>query len=109
MRFQETVKRKRNMELKSGRIISAKIFFFDILYLNEESVMDKSHEARRALLEKLFKNYPNDTIQVIEERRCATTEELTDYFNEQITHGLEGLVVKRPDAVYQPVSVTLIG
>ena len=41
-------------------------------------------------------------MQVIEERATSTTAELTNYFNEQIEKGLEGLVVKRPDAVYQP-------
>ncbi len=103
MRFQETVKRKRKHGIEEmAESLPLRLFLFDILYLNGESVMGKTHEERRALLEKLFKNYPNDTIQVIEERRCATTAELTDYFNEQITHGLEGLVVKRPDAVYQP-------
>jgi len=70
--------------------------------LNGKSVMALPHEERRALLEKLFKKYPSAAIQVIEERKCANVAQLTDYFNEQITQGLEGLVVKRPDGPYQP-------
>ena len=102
-RFQETVKRKRKHGIEEvAESLPLRLFLFDILYLNGESVMGKTHEERRALLDTLFKDYPNDTIQVIEERSCATTPQLTDYFNEQITHGLEGLVVKRPNAIYQP-------
>lgn len=101
--FQETVKRKRKHGIEEmAESMPLRLFLFDILYLNGKSVLHKTHEERRALLEGLFKNYPNDTIQVIEERRCNTVTELTNYFNEQITHGLEGLVVKRSDAIYQP-------
>ena len=103
MKFQETVKRKRKHDIEEvAESLPLRLFLFDILYLNGESVLSKSHEERRALLEGLFKNYPSEKVQVIEERRCNTVAELTDYFNEQITRGLEGLVVKRPDAPYQP-------
>ncbi len=101
--FQETVKRKRKHDIEAvAESLPLRLFLFDILYLNGESVLSHTHAERRALLEQLFAGYPSATVQVIEERYCATTEELTDYFNEQITHGLEGLVVKRPDAPYQP-------
>ena len=101
--FQETVKRKRKHDIEEvAESLPLRLFLFDILFLNGHSVMPKSHEERRALLESLFKNYPTETIQVIEERACENVAQLTDYFNEQITRGLEGLVVKRPDAPYQP-------
>ena len=101
--FQETVKRKRKHDIAQvAESLPLRLFLFDILFLNGKSVMNESHEERRKLLEGLFKGYPSDTIQVIEERTCATVQELADYFNEQITRGLEGLVVKRPDAIYQP-------
>lgn len=103
MKFQETVKRKRKHDIESvAESLPLRLFLFDILYLNGESVLSKPHEERRALLESLFKNYPSEKVQVIEEKRCNTVAELTDYFNVQITQGLEGLVVKRPDAPYQP-------
>ncbi len=103
MPFQETVKRKRKHDIEEvAESLPLRLFLFDILYLNGESVMSHTHEERRLLLKNLFERYPTTTIQVIEERRCDTVEQLTDYFNEQITHGLEGLVVKRPDAPYQP-------
>ncbi len=50
-----------------------------------------------ALLLKTF-DVTNPLIHVIEEKRVKTAKELEDYFNENIASGLEGLVVKRPDA-----------
>ena len=101
--FQETVKRRRKHGIEEvAESLPLRLFLFDILYLNGEPVLDEGHEQRRALLLNLFGKYPNETVQVIGEKRCDTVKELADYFNEQITQGLEGLVVKRPDAPYQP-------
>lgn len=101
--FQETVKRKRKHDIEEiAESLPLRLFLFDILYINGKSVLSQTHEERRSQLEGLFKNYPSDVVQAIEERRCDTVQQLSDYFNEQITHGLEGLVVKRPDAAYQP-------
>ena len=52
-------------------------------------------------LKVLFKNILMRMSKLLK-NECNTVQELTDYFNQQITHGLEGLVVKRPDALYQP-------
>ncbi len=101
--FQETVKRRRKHDIASmAESLPLRLYVFDILYLNGKPVLSDDHEQRRALLENLFGKYPNDTVQVIEEKRTSTVQELTDYFNKNITQGLEGLVVKRPDAPYQP-------
>lgn len=100
--FQETVKRKRKHDIEEvAQSLPLRLYLFDILYLNGRSVMPKGHEERRALLENLFKGY-HGAVHVIEERSVKNVAELTDYFNEQIEKGLEGLVVKRPDAHYQP-------
>ena len=101
--FQETVKRKRKHDIEEvAQELPLQLHLFDLVYLNGEPVLEQGHEDRRALLLKLFNNYPSSIIQVIQEVKCTTVQELTDYFNEQISHGLEGLVVKRPDAPYQP-------
>ncbi len=100
--FQETVKRKRKHDIEEvAQSLPLRLYLFDILYLNGQPVINLGHEERRALLINLFGRYPNETVQVIAEKICHTTKELSDYFNEQITQGLEGLVVKRPDASYQ--------
>lgn len=51
---------------------------------------------------KIFKNFGDETIQIIEEKRIHSARELEDYFTHAIAAGLEGLVVKKPDSIYQP-------
>lgn len=101
-KFQETVKRKRKHGIEQAITdFPLQIFLFDILYLNGTEVMNKPHAQRRALLEKTCAN-AGKLIRVIEEKPVHTAQELQDYFTANIAAGLEGLVVKRPDAMYQP-------
>lgn len=100
--FQETVKRKRKHGIEEvAESLPLRLYLFDMLYLNGQTLIERTHEQRRALLIDLFGSMGGDTVQVIEEKICHTSQELSAYFNEQITHGLEGLVVKRLDAPYQ--------
>jgi DNA ligase-1 len=100
--FQETVKRKRKHGIEEiAESLPLRLYLFDILYLNGQPLIELGHDQRRVLLINLFGNYPYETVQVIQEKLCHTVQELSNYFNEQITQGLEGLVVKRPDAAYQ--------
>jgi DNA ligase-1 len=101
-KFQETVKRKRKHGIEEAiKDFPLQVFIFDIMYLNGKDVMDLTHEERRSLLLKTF-DVTNPLIHVIEEKRVKTAKELEDYFNENIASGLEGLVVKRIDSIYQP-------
>jgi len=102
--FQETVKRKRKHNIEEvAESLPLRLYLFDILFLNNRSLLDLTHTERREQLEKLIQNNSHTrTIQAIEEKYTPTTEALEHYFNEQITRGLEGLVVKRPDSIYQP-------
>lgn len=101
-KFQETVKRKRKHGIEEAvKDFPLQVFIFDIMYLNGKEVMDLSHEQRRKLLLKVF-DVPNPLIHVIEEKFVKTAQELEDYFNANVAAGLEGLVVKRIDTVYQP-------
>ena len=70
------------------------------MYVDGESYLDKTHVQRR---NKLVEIIPKDDAQVylIEERAFDDGEALQEYFIDNLTAGLEGLVVKRPDAVYQ--------
>jgi len=101
--FQETVKRKRKHGIeKAAEEFPLKVFIFDLLYLNGTSLLQDTHEERRAKLLQIFKHYKDDKIQVIEEKEIHTAQELEDYFIANIAAGLEGLVVKRADSVYTP-------
>lgn len=101
--FQETVKRKRKHDIEEVmEELPLRVFIFDLLYLNGKDLLNETHEERRAQLLKLFKKFDDPTIQVIEEKVIHTTKELELYFAANIASGLEGLVVKKPDSIYQP-------
>jgi DNA ligase-1 len=101
--FQETVKRKRKHGIEqAANEYPLKVFLFDVLYLNGHSTLSKTHEERRVLLLDLVKQLKSSSVEVIEEKKVTSAQKLEDYFNETVAVGLEGLVVKRPDAIYQP-------
>lgn len=101
--FQETVKRKRKHGIeKAAADFPLKLFLFDLLYLNGKSLLNEIHEQRRKKLEKIFKNFKSDQIFVTEEFDVKNAQELKKQFANAISSGLEGLVVKRPNAIYQP-------
>lgn len=124
--FQETVKRKRKHgieELVSE--LPLQLNMFDIMYLDGKSLLQEEQKTRRMLLKKIFTEYQKlavhtakpqqlglfapvvddisseQTLQVIEEVPVSTPKELEDYFIQEIAAGLEGVVVKKTDSLYQ--------
>jgi DNA ligase-1 len=104
--FQETVKRRRKHDIsKVAQDFPLKLYLFDILYKDGKPLLNKTHEERRAILLKLLHERTIEQKQVIlpiEETVVHTAKELEEYFNANISSGLEGLVAKRPDAIYKP-------
>ncbi|BDC34375.1 putative DNA ligase [Candidatus Dependentiae bacterium Noda2021] len=101
--FQETVKRKRKHGIeKAMEELPLQVFMFDVLYLNGKSLLPLTHETRRAQLMTLFGSADQKAVKIIEEVHINNAKELEHYFAKNISAGLEGLVVKRPDAIYQP-------
>lgn len=106
--FQETVKRRRKYGIDAAaKQVPLKLYLFDILYLQGKSLLDVSHEKRRAALLGLFKGKEKgegaeEILAPLEEVKIETGKELEEYFVKNISAGLEGLVVKRASAVYQP-------
>lgn len=101
--FQETVKRKRKHDIEEvAQQFPLKLFVFDLLYLNGESMLNKSHETRRKLAAAFLSENHRDTISLIDEKIVTTGTELEDYFLTCLEEGLEGLVVKKMSAHYQP-------
>ncbi len=101
--FQETVKRKRKHGIEKAMTeFPLKLFLFDLLYLNGKSLLDMPHEERYEKLKKIVKDDPDSPLQFIQEKEVKTAKQLEDYFYATIGEGLEGVVVKRMDAIYQP-------
>jgi DNA ligase-1 len=101
--FQETVKRKRKHGIEeAAQENPLKLFMFDLLYLNGKPQLEYTHEQRYQTFKKIMPNDPHNPLQLIKEQYVDTANELESYFLMCISEGLEGIVVKRPDAIYQP-------
>ena len=101
--FQQTVTRKRKHDIEqASQDFPLRLYLFDILYLNGESLLEKTHLDRRKILEILIKDINQVSLQVIEQKEINSAQDLENYFLKSIDAGLEGLVVKREDAIYQP-------
>jgi len=100
--FQETIKRKRKYEVdKKAKEIPLKYFVFDILYKDGESLLDLPLEKRRKILEKTL-SPTNKRIVLTPQIITNSPEELRRFHDEQIAKGLEGAVVKKWQAGYEP-------
>ena len=99
--FQETSKRKRKYGIQEKAVeLPLKVFAFDLLYLDGKDLTREPYETRRRTLEKLMAGV-TDTIMLAEERIFTNAKELEAFFMEEIEHGLEGIMAKRLDGVYQ--------
>lgn len=100
--FQDTVKRKRKHGIEEAMYeYPLRLYLFDILYYNGKSTLEMSHMQRYTLLQEICA-HSTKTVYVIEQKKIESEQELREYFLEEIGAGLEGIVVKKPDAIYQP-------
>ncbi|MGC9133378.1 MAG: ATP-dependent DNA ligase [Nanopusillaceae archaeon] len=97
--FQEIVKRiKREHEIeKYIKEIPARLFLFDIIYLNGELLINKPYEERRKILEKIRRS-----IDLVPGIITNKEEEARKFFEESINMKNEGLVAKKLDSIYIP-------
>ncbi len=97
--FQITIQRKRKHNvLETSEKYPLRLFVFDIMLLDDESLVDKPYIERRKIIEKLF---PEDAI--ISKSKIIITEsekEFEKFFDDTISSGLEGVVAKRLDGHY---------
>jgi len=101
--FQETVKRKRKHGIEeAATAYPLQLFLFDLLYLNGKSYLDTPYIKRHDTLKILLINIKSEHLFVIEHKEIHNAKELEEYFHSEVAVGLEGLVVKRADALYQP-------
>lgn len=98
--FQETTKRRRKYNVaEKAKELPLVMFAFDILYLNGEDVTEKPYRERRKLLEKIL-GKENQVVKLAEERVLKNPTEIHKFFDEEISEGLEGLMLKKLDSPY---------
>jgi len=100
--FQETIKRKRKYEIdQKAKEIPLKYFVFDILYKDGKSLLNLPLEKRRKILEETLPP-KNERIVLTPQIITQSADELRRFYDEQVAKGLEGAVVKKWQAVYEP-------
>ena len=98
--FQETTKRRRKYNVaEKAKELPLVMFAFDILYLDGEDVTQKPYKERRKLLEKIL-DKDNQTVRLAEERVLKNPSQNHKFFDEKISEGLEGLMLKKLDSPY---------
>ncbi|OGE05371.1 DNA ligase, partial [Candidatus Curtissbacteria bacterium RIFCSPHIGHO2_12_FULL_41_17] len=98
--FQETTKRRRKYKVEEmAKELPLVMFAFDLLYINGKDITGKPYRERRKLLEKiLYKD--NKVVRLAEERVLHTAKQIHEFFDETISEGLEGLMLKKLDSPY---------
>lgn len=100
--FQRLMQRRRKYEVqKYTEICPVAVFFFDILYLEGNSLLKESYPKRRALLEEHIKE--SRVIRLARRIVTDNLEEIEDFFNETLEKRLEGIIIKSMDnnSVYE--------
>lgn len=104
--FQETVQRKRKYDIaEKAKEIPLRLFSFDLLYKDGKSYIHEKFETRRKALEDTLgidKDPNKYLITLAPDTVVSDPVALEQMFDEAITYGLEGIVAKKMDGVYQP-------
>lgn len=99
--FQETMTRKRKHDIASMLInVPLRFFVFDVLYVDGRDLLSLPFSKRREILERLVKN--NSLIPLSPQIVTTDAAEIRRYHDKQIAKGLEGVVVKKWNGVYEP-------
>lgn len=99
--FQETTKRRRKYGVAEAvEKLPLKLFVFDLLYLNGKDITKLAYSERRQKLKNIIRD---DSVTVMEAagKIAHNATELMTQFEEAITEGLEGVMIKRLNAPYQ--------
>lgn len=77
--------------------IPTKIFLFDIIYLNGESLLKRPLTERRQILESLIPEK-----YLIPQAEISSLQEAERFFSRALEVGCEGVMAKRPSSTYSP-------
>jgi DNA ligase-1 len=75
---------------------------FDLLYQDQEVLLDQPLTERRRRLAALLRSAPTPAIQLSGQVLCVSPEELQRAFDAALERGNEGIMAKAPDSPYLP-------
>jgi len=103
--FQETVQRKRKYGVEEkSKEIPLKLFAYELLYLDDSNFIHRPFKERRKALEKVIgqgKDIFQDTILLSSQEIVSEEKNIDLLFDDAVSRGLEGIVAKKLDGVYQ--------
>lgn len=98
--FQETIQRKRKHGVSEKALeIPLKYLVFDLLYLNGEETINLPLVERRRLLNKIIKK--GGDIEIDSHLETSSVKEVSEFFKEAKRKNLEGIMVKKPESLYE--------
>ena len=99
--FQMTMTRKRKHNItNAAKSVPMRFFGFDILSLDDVSLLEKPYFERREILAKIIKE--NETIVVDEYIRTDKANEVERLHEKYLSEGFEGAVIKMWNGKYLP-------
>lgn len=100
--FQETIKRKRKHDIaRTAGEIPIKCFVFDVMLVDGQNLIGQPFVKRRLMLEKIILK-SNKIILLTEQLLTDDPAEIRRFHDQQIGNGLEGAMVKKINAPYDP-------
>lgn len=104
--FQLTSQRKRKYDIvEKAKEIPLKVFAFELLYVDGMNYMQTPLRERRRIMEKQVKvtgDIHTDTILITPEKIEDDPKHIELLFDDAISRGLEGIIAKKLDGIYQP-------
>ncbi|HVF68985.1 MAG TPA: ATP-dependent DNA ligase [Xanthomonadales bacterium] len=98
--FQETTKRRRKHGIEAmAQTLPLKAFVFDILYADGKSLIDTPLHTRMKVLAKVVEK--GDTLLPAPGEILSDPKDLQLMLDDSISKGLEGVVVKKIDSLYE--------
>ena len=100
--YQETMQRRRKYSVGEKREnIPVKAMVFDLLYLEGESLISVDTYRRVEVLQAVFSDTPKGIViaNTIPSKEITS---LKEYFEESVSKGLEGIIVKQMEGGYKP-------
>jgi DNA ligase 1 len=98
--FQETTKRRRKHNIEeTAKKLPLKAFVFDILYKNGKSLIDKPLKERLKIIKETIRS--DDVLIPSKTQEISDPKELSIMLDDAISKGLEGVVVKKTESLYE--------
>ncbi|MDF1558130.1 MAG: ATP-dependent DNA ligase [ANME-2 cluster archaeon] len=100
--FQQILKRfrrKYDVDTMKGEI-PLQLFLFDVVYLNGESLFNRTLVQRRARLVECVT--PSDTMKVASQFVTSEVQAIEDIYKQALDAGHEGVMLKNPESLYSP-------